>query len=212
MKSQLLSRKITKARFKFPCTEEQAVDIMTAAYQSEVEYRRRKFVLDNDTAANIGKFAKFLTSDTSKFGIMFSGTCGNGKTTLLYAFQSALNFMRDWDVFEDKNVGISIVDAKEVTAYAKDIKQFHQLRSRDMLAIEDMGREPLELLEYGNVLNPVIDLLEYRYNQQLFTAITTNLTPKEIREKYGSRIADRFNEMFDKIIFNNATYRKSQTS
>ena len=182
---------------------------MTAAYQSEVEYRRRQFVQDTETAANIGKFAKFLTGDNSKFGIMFSGTCGNGKTTMLYAFQSALNYMRDCGIFEDRNVGISIVDAKEVASYAKNNKQFHSLRARDMLAIEDMGREPLEVLEYGNVLNPVIDLLEYRYNQQLFTAITTNLTPKEIREKYGSRIADRFNEMFDKIIFNNATYRKS---
>jgi DNA replication protein DnaC len=43
---------------------------------------------------------------------------------------------------------------------------------------------------------------------QLFTIITTNLTPSEIREKYGDRIADRMNEMMVKIIFNNDTYRK----
>jgi DNA replication protein DnaC len=42
---------------------------------------------------------------------------------------------------------------------------------------------------------------------QLFTIITTNLTPAEIREKYGDRIADRMNEMMVKIIFNNPTYR-----
>lgn len=208
MKLQLLQRKITRVRFKFPMTEEQAVDILTAAYQAEVEYRRRQFVSDKDTNDNIAKFAKFLTVDTSKFGIMFSGVCGNGKTTLLFAFQNVLNYLVDCGLLED-NCRISIIDAKEVLPYAKDIKKFSQLRSCDMLAIEDMGREPLETLDYGNVLNPVIDLLEYRYNQQLFTAITTNLTPKEIREKYGNRIADRFNEMFDNIIFGNGTYRKS---
>ena len=180
---------------------------MKAAYQAEVEYRRRIFVGDEQTANNIKSFATFLTSEDSKFGVLFCGICGNGKTTLLLAFQNATNYLNNHGFFENDKVGISIVDAKDISLYARDHKSFHSLRCRDMLAIEDLGREPTEVLEYGNVLNPVIDLLEYRYNNQLFTLITTNLQPKEIREKYGNRIADRFNEMFDKIIFNNKTYR-----
>lgn len=76
-----------------------------------------------------------------------------------------------------------------------------------MLAIDDLGTEPVEVLEYGNRLNPVIDLLYKRYDEQLFTIITTNLTPKEIRERYGERIADRLNEMAFRIVFDNETYR-----
>jgi DNA replication protein DnaC len=53
-----------------------------------------------------------------------------------------------------------------------------------------------------------VEMLTKRYDMQLFTIITTNLTPSEIREKYGDRIADRMNEMMVKIIFNNDTYRK----
>jgi DNA replication protein DnaC len=63
-------------------------------------------------------------------------------------------------------------------------------------------------MDFGNVLCPIVDLLTKRYDMQLFTIITTNLTPSEIREKYGDRIADRMNEMMVKIIFNNDTYRK----
>lgn len=163
--------------------------------------------MDEPTGRNIDQLAEFLTNEGSKFGVMFSGICGNGKTTLLYAFQSLLSYLNDQGMF-DERVGILIIDAKEVVSYAKDIKQFRGLRERQMIAIEDMGREPVEVLDYGNVLNPVIDLLEYRYNAQLFTIITTNLVPKEIRERYGNRIADRFNEMFDKVIFANETYRK----
>ena len=207
LKSQLLRRKIMRERFRLPMTKEQAVDVLTAAYQAEVEYRKSEFVLDEQTKANIEHFALFLTNAGSRFGVMFSGVCGNGKTTLVYAFQTLLNYMRDRGL-TDENAGISIIDAKEVAYYAKDVKQFRQLKERPMIAIEDMGREPVEVLEYGNVLNPVIDLLEYRYNAQLFTIITTNLVPKEIRERYGNRIADRFNEMFDKVIFANQTYRK----
>jgi DNA replication protein DnaC len=77
-----------------------------------------------------------------------------------------------------------------------------------MLAIDDLGIEPVEVMDFGNVLCPVVDLLTKRYDMQLFTIITTNLTPSEIREKYGDRIADRMNEMMVKIIFNNDTYRK----
>ena len=77
-----------------------------------------------------------------------------------------------------------------------------------MLAIDDLGTEPAEVLDYGNVFNPAIDLLSARYTDQLFTVVTTNLTPKQIREHYGDRIADRFNEMFERIVFDNSTYRK----
>lgn len=103
--------------------------------------------------------------------------------------------------------GIRIVDAKEVVILAKDLESFRNLRNMPMIAIDDMGREPIEILDFRNVLNPVIDLLEYRYNMQLFTFITTNLTKSQIREKYGNRIADRFNEMLEVIIFKNETYR-----
>lgn len=181
-------------------------DILNAAYQAEVAFRKRDFVSDDNTINGIYRLASFLTSENSKFGLMFSGICGNGKTTLLLAFQNMLNLLTESGYLN--GVGISIVDAKDVAGYAKDIQKFELLKRKEMLAIEDMGREPVEVFEYGNVLNPVIDLLEYRYNAQLFTIITTNLVPKDIRERYGVRLADRFNEMFEKIIFWNETYRK----
>lgn len=208
MKSKLLRGKTTRQHFKLPMTEEQATDLLTASYMAEVEYRRRKYESNAETENNISRLARALTSDNSKFGIMFCGVCGNGKTTLLYALQTAILEIDKYGGFEDKGTGISIVDAKEVAQYARDYKSFRELRNRPMLAIEDMGREPTEMLDYGNVLNPIIDLIEYRYNNQLFTAITTNLTSEQISTKYGRRIADRFNEMLEVIIFKNPSYRK----
>lgn len=208
LKSRLLARKTIQPRFRLPTTTEQANDILLAAYKAEVESRHRTFVYDGKTRANINKLAEFLTNESPKFGIMFCGICGNGKTTMIHALQSALNYMSDYNAFNSERKGIRIIDAKDVTAYARDTKNFSSLRITEMLAIEDMGREPTEILDYGNILNPVIDLLEYRYNQQLFTIITTNMRAEDIREKYGDRIADRFNEMLNVIIFGNASYRK----
>ena len=77
-----------------------------------------------------------------------------------------------------------------------------------MLAIDDLGTEPVEVLDYGNVLYPIVDLLTRRYDRQLFTVITTNLTSEEIRAKYGERIADRLNEMMTKIVFRDSSFRR----
>ena len=99
-------------------------------------------------------------------------------------------------------------DAREIARLNKDdFAKFEKIRSKKTLAIDDMGLEPAEVMDYGNILNPVVDLLSYRYDEQLFTIVTTNLKPEEIRQKYGDRIADRFNEMMERIIFYNGSYR-----
>lgn len=76
-----------------------------------------------------------------------------------------------------------------------------------MLAIDDLGIEERDVHSYGNVMSPIVELLTYRYDKQLFTIISTNLTPPEIRAKYGDRIADRLNEMMVKIVFAAPSYR-----
>lgn len=179
---------------------------MYAAYAAEVNYRGREFITDANVVENINNVATFLTDQKTKFGLMFSGKCGNGKTTMLYAIQSAINYLADENLISS-DFGLRIEDAKDIASYMKDRHIYQSMRSHSLLGIEDIGREAAEVMDYGNILNPVIDLLEYRYNNQLFTVITTNLTPKQIREKYGKRIADRFNEMFYNVVFENETYR-----
>lgn len=174
---------------------------------AEVEFRHRQFKEDEYVIANLKSVSEYLTGDSSKFGIMLCGVCGNGKTTMLYAFQNALNFLVDRNVFAGKDVGIRIIDAKEILNITRDNRELNRIRNYGMIGIEDLGKEQTGVMDYGNLINPVIDLIEYRYNNQLFTFITTNLVPKDIRKKYGSRIADRFNEMLHVVIFGNSSYR-----
>ena len=77
-----------------------------------------------------------------------------------------------------------------------------------MLGIDDMGIEPVEVQEFGNMHRPLTDLLARRYENRGFSFITTNLVPQQIRKLYGDRIADRLNEMVDKIVFDNPSFRK----
>ena len=209
-KQLLLSQKHTTHRFRLPLTFPQAIDALNAAYIAEVEYRQRKYIPDCDTVAHIQHAARWLTEPCPKFGMLLCGQCGNGKSTLVRAIRSLVQLLYSASSYDDQRY-LRIVDAKEVVATAKaDYRQFTDLCKTDMLAIDDLGIEPSEVLDYGNVLNPAIDLLTRRYNDQLFTLVTTNLTPQQIREHYGDRIADRFNEMMSRIVFNNPSYRNAQ--
>ncbi len=207
---RLLAQKTTRDRFKFPCSREQAIDLLTAAYRAEVAFRRRQFIADEHTASHIVQLADFLTSDTSRFGLMLCGTYGNGKTTLMYALRSATNLLDRCGEFGGRHVGIRIEDARNIAKLytARDQRPYNEFKQAEHVIIEDMGKEPVEQMNYGTVISPVVEILEYRYHNQLFTAITTNLTPQEIRAKYGNRIADRFNEMMQVITFQDQTYRR----
>lgn len=192
-------------------TQEQAVQLMIAAYEAEVEFRHGTCRLDENTTKAINSLSECLTKQSPKFGLMFCGTCGNGKTTMLFALRSAISYLARAGYIQTDNStessSLLVVDAKDIVSYAREPNEMKKLAARRMLAIEDLGKEAAEVLDYGNVINPAVDLLEKRYDNQLFTVITTNLRAREIREKYGDRIADRFNEMLDVIIFKGNSYR-----
>ena len=198
LKKSLLQRRPMKVRFKMPMLEEDAYACLLAATENEVVFRRRTFCFNEYLERQI----------SSHFGMMLCGGCGNGKSTMLKAFQQLLNSLHIPKPDNDGTYGIQIVDAKYIAHLCKNNHEaYRKLISVDMLGIDDLGTEPSEVMDYGNVYTPVIDLLTKRYEEQLFTIITTNLTPQQIRDHYGDRIADRLNEMVQKIVFSNGTYR-----
>jgi len=182
---------------------------LLAAIQAEVEYRRRPFSMTDALSEQIDRMAAWLTGDSSKFAAVLCGGCGNGKTTLVKAFQNLLSYLNiPVSDGHGKTYGMRICDAQEIAGIARtDYPAFLTLARIPMLAIDDVGIEPLEVMEYGNVVSPVVELLTKRYDEQFFTLLTTNLTPEGIRKRYGDRIADRLNEMAVVIPFKNSTYR-----
>jgi len=206
MKSLLLRRRTTPLRFKLPLTYEQTTDALLASVQAEVQLRNQPFKSCATLTGYIQAAAHWLT-DGGRFGLLMCGLPGNGKSTLMKAVAALINFFDLKNDYGD-HIGVSTYDAREITHINRsNYDSFKRVCNLPMLAIDDLGLEPTEVLDYGNVLSPVIDLLTVRYNEQLPTLVTTNLTGKDIRTKYGDRIADRFNEMMQVIIFNNPSYR-----
>lgn len=192
-----------------PYQEPQVRKMLTAAVMAEVEYRHRRYIKSAEMDEYIEQAAHWLTHQ-DKFGLLLCGVPGNGKTTLMRAIQLLLSALELQDEYNER-LCLVTTDAREIARLNKsDYAAFNAYKRKPMLGLDDMGLEPTEVMDYGNILNPVVDLLSYRYDEQLFTIVTTNLRPQEIREKYKDRIADRFNEMMTKIIFRNNSYRTQQ--
>ncbi len=214
-KSWLTRLKTIKELFRWSCSADEAWALLCAAYAREVEVRGMTCEMNDKTNQYLRLIADMMTSSSTKCGILLCGNCGNGKTTTMHAFMSVCKYldglnrkaaMERGEIL--KSTVINSTTARRLAQCAKDENAMNEAKLSHVLCIDDVGLEPTEVLDFGNAINPVIEILEHRYRQQLFTFITTNLTPKEIREKYGDRIADRFNEIMKCIVYENPTFRR----
>lgn len=200
-----------RVRFRLPLSHDEAISVLLEAINAEVRYRERQFVNSPALMKQVGIVADWLRGETSAFGLLLCGVCGNGKTTFVKAIQQMINALQLPVHDHDRSLKYSmrIYDARDLAMMCRtDPKQFKEISELRMLAIDDLGTEAFEVKDYSNTMNPMLDLLLNRYDKGLFTIVTTNLRPEELRVKYGERLADRFNEMMEKIIFSNSSYRE----
>lgn len=136
------------------------------------------------------------------------GTVGNGKSTLARAIGGLIGILYE-STYSDRRKAVRTVSALELADIAKNQpERFDSIKKAELLAIDDVGTEPSVVKVWGNEISPFADTIYYRYDRQLFTIMTSNLNAEELANKYGERIADRFAEMFDRIAFENHSYRK----
>jgi len=181
--------------------------MITASYRSEVQRRNRTFRLDDETREHITAAAKWLIGE-SRSGLLLCGNCGNGKTTLLRALRAVIAVMTSDEPRSEQRC-MRIIAANDIVRINRDSNSdtWNNLRSFPILAIDDAGEEAAEVINYGNVQQPIVEILSYRYENMLPTLMSTNMDPKNLHNHYGNRIADRMKEVMEKIIFAQPSYR-----
>lgn len=213
MIQRLSAQKIIPGRFSIEMPVNELANAIYAAYSAEVAFRDNKLMLDEPTKRHIQSAAEWLADPHGKCGLMLQGLYGNGKTTLMMAICNLINYLYDSAVSSERK-SIRIIDAKEIARLGsrdEHRESFTRLFSEELLAIDELGEEPAEIINYGMLYTPVKDLLLERYRRSKFTIVSTNLINTkdnpQLKDHYGERVVDRIREMMKIVVFTNESYR-----
>jgi len=203
-------RPLTK--FRLPYAKDIVCKAIAKAYYDEVIARGNRYeCISEEIVADV---ADWLTSERGRVGMLLYGTVGTGKTTMLNAVCRVINHCVKPEYGEltlksDFRKVVNIVRAKDVVdAFQADRDLYDKMCKVDLLGIDELGVEAIDVKNYGNTSEPIIDLLSVRYDRQRCTMISSNLDLNKIGERYGDRLQDRFIEMFFMLPFIGKSYRK----
>lgn len=156
-----------------------------------------------------------VQGDLSK-GLLISGTTGTGKSLLLEILNALATVLTPkiktystpaYHQPGGRTAGYQVVPLLWQTYRADTITDQYQsgtnldkLKNIKVLAIQDIGTEPKEVLQMGTRTNVLKQILEHRAdNKGLITLATTNLTIDQFGELYGERVRSRLFTLFNFI-------------
>lgn len=142
---------------------------------------------------NYRPIVEWMTDNNGR-GLLMTGRCGLGKTLIGKHILPLL--------LQDSCRKITtIVNAQELNARIDEILRLH------IISIDDVGTEELSK-HYGNVRCAFSELCDAAEQKGKLLIITTNLTAKELEEKYGERTLDRLKAITKFVPFEGKSLRK----
>ncbi|GAB6013063.1 hypothetical protein [Viscerimonas tarda] len=200
-------------RFPFPFEYEEYKLLLAQSANVILEQRREKqsFVFDEKNESVIRQLFFYLTLDDHFFGdpqkgIMLVGKYGCGKTLIMQAMAEMYN-----SVIHSLHLQrplLKFLKSSELLDLLKEksIKSF----SQQPLVIDEFGREPKQIMDFGNLRSPMIELLCKRYDTGAWTHGVSNFTLETLGSEnlYGQMTGDRLKSMFNFIELKGESRRK----
>ncbi len=212
---------------------EKANALLLESYAREVQARYFAFDQTAEILDAIHFSAEWLTDTSRRPWLIMSGGVGTGKTSMIRAIAGLFEYARSKYIEQAEELNkrdpgtwkgseyaqlhekarkyyCRIATANDLTKCAANeeaVGEYEKALASPILAVDDLGTEPISIKVFGNEILPLVDLLSARYDQMLPTIITTNLGPEKITERYGERIADRIREMAEVIQFSGPSFR-----
>jgi DNA replication protein DnaC len=214
---RLSSKEIDKSHYKCNCdraVEERVIAFKIKCFEqisNKLPSRYSDKTIDNYETTNTDFKKNLKLSAKELKGLIVHGKTGTGKThvAIAYARTCMANMMGNYfknheertDVPTPKFVIATIPDM--LSAIIEKENTMHYYKSADVLIIDDLGAETPK--DWAS--EKTFELINYRYNEEMLTIVTTNLTPKEIQSTIGTRIFSRLMEMCDVMELNGEDYR-----
>ncbi|WP_319229268.1 hypothetical protein [Draconibacterium orientale] len=171
----------------------------------------RKFVIDKYNEPVIKQLYLYVTGNSSftgdlTKGLLLQGKYGCGKTVLLETYSMLHNH-----IVRKLNLNYPVL------RFVKSVQLQEQIKEQSMemfvkrpLIIDEFGRESKTVMDYGNISQPISELLSLRSDVGTITHATSNFTFKTLAsdEFYGGMIGDRLKTMFNFITLQGESRRK----
>jgi len=227
LQDKLNSIKRRKSRFATPIIDKKiAWNVLLKIAKAHIH----NFTIDNNNKEAYQQMFAYFTRWEAQFkgelkkGLFLLGYYGSGKS---YAFEIFADFLDYFTLNKGPyHMGYNIIDVNSIIAEYKDqngggensIKKY---KSTAAWVFDDLGKDIKDgnyASHYANKINVMEQILSVRYkrfqNNNILTHCTTNFPMKSkngkefFKDAYGDYIADRFNEMFNVIVFKGKSRRK----
>ena len=133
--------------------------------------------------------------DNNGKGLLLAGNCGRGKTiigTILIPFIFHKFHRKIINVYDYKNV----------------CDLYEEARTKKLIVIDELGKEPEVRNLYGNIVSPAEELIDNAEKKNNIIILTTNLGKELLTKRYGTRIVDRMGSLTTSIVFKGESKRK----
>ena len=174
-----------------------------------------KFICDENNRHIITQLYYYFIGDQKNCewnvdkGIYFYGKIGCGKTLLMSAFLKVVAGMC--------RIITTTIHAKQI--YERIQKKGIESMVMCPLFIDELGRESLEINEFGNKIRPIQDLFAMRYESGARTFCTSNFSTEQLEGKivdgvqkgYGKYVRTRMEEMMNIVKLPGENRRPSYT-
>lgn len=181
-------------------------------------------VYDKDFVNPIPKGSAYISrkiQENRPFHLLFAGPVGTGKSIMAKIIKRTYHRHAPCMAAEvrDKYLWYDVKLYKFYKEYLVEMQQarpnpqwLESVWKRRNLIVDDLGDERPDTTAAREY---VAGLITERYEQIMKgqakrTVITTNLNYQEVKDRYGSRITDRINEVFTIVKFPNESFRKGR--
>lgn len=145
-------------------------------------------------------------SDNKHKGLLILGDCGRGKTLIANRILKPIfEWMFPNPIGNDRDY-VQTLSARELKDIVADEWKL-QWYIPPVTIIDDVGTESASMI-YGERHNSFFEYLDHAERKGLLLVITSNLTLKEISERYGERTIDRLKKLCRLVVFKGKSLRK----
>lgn len=204
-------------RWHAQVTIDQFVNMITSAAGSVMRQRGTysEFVCDDNNSEIITNLYYYFIGDQESCawnvdkGIYMYGKIGCGKTLLMSAYLKVVCGLC--------RIITTTIHAKQI--YERIQKKGIESMVMCPLFIDELGRESLEINEFGNKIRPIQDLFAMRYESGARTFCTSNFSTEQLEGKvvdgvlkgYGRYVRTRMEEMMNIVKLPGDNRRPSYT-